>query len=276
MKKLFLTLAAAALLASCASDEVSESYEASQSPEIVMSVNTASTRATTVYDEGVFEITLDKGDLIGVHLVKGRLMESPIYDPMNVKYKVIANGRLTSLGKPIKLPKESGYSLIAYYPYKDNYDPAYEKKFFTVNQDQSTKEAFNKSCFLNFSLEEVTSANQSISLDFTARVAMAKVILNEDQIGKVKKVSINCYLTGGMQMVGGRPNFITEGEKADVTMYKLQDDVYAAYVPAQKVTPGAPLYTIEYKDGTTETIVAATAMMMETAKATSLTFGKKN
>ncbi|MCF0160252.1 MAG: hypothetical protein HUJ99_05635 [Bacteroidaceae bacterium] len=280
MKKMFLPLTIIALMASCSkSEEVSEEMDLQKGQEIEMTVDFADeTRSLTKYENEQFTTYLQKGDLIGVHLLYGTVGESPVYDPMNVKYKVSEKGRLISLGKPITFPKEEGYTLVAYFPYKDNYDPAYEKKFFTVNTDQSTKEDFELSQFMNFSQELTPDTPSSIPLKFQSRVAMASVELEEGQFNKpVANVYIHAYPTGGMAFVNGRPQFLTQGEKAAIKMHKMEENLYAAFVPAQSVVAGQVLYSIEYNDGSTENIFCpANGILMEVAEVSELLIGKNH
>ena len=270
-------MTAIALLASCTNEMDSDGTLPQASQEIEMTVTIVEgTRALTTCENGLFNTTLQKGDLVGVHLLYGAIGESPIYDPMNVKYKVSEKGKLISLGKPIKFPKTEGYSLVAYYPYKEEYDPAYEKKYFTVRADQTSDEDFELSNFMNFSVALTPETLNSIPLKFTSRIAMASLTLTEKETEGLKAAYINVYLTGGMEMQGGRPNFVTQGDIASVKMHKMEDGLYAAFVPAQKVSTSSPLFTLEYADGSVKQILPNSPMLMNVATVTELRIGKNH
>jgi len=258
MKKYLILLMSAALFVGCANDD---DPTVTPTKEVVaqFKVSTEATTRTITQDEGEgYKTQFVAGDIIGIHKVKGSVMSgNAVYDPMNVKYKVSADGTsLQTDETPITLGSETGYTLVAYFPYKTPYNPAAELKKFSVKEDQSTRENFENSNFLNSSVKDATNANPNIEFVFTQRTALVQVRLIGAEAANVSEVAIRVVPTGKMVFTQYGPAAGVEGDPTDIKMYKQKtldnEVIYTAFAPEQTIAAGETLVKVTLGSETKE------------------------
>lgn len=208
----------------------------------------------------VYEVDFADNDVMGVHVLTGSYPNFT-YDPMNLKYAVSGNGKnLTANETPIELT-DKVVSILAYYPYKTPYDPAYELKVFSVQTDQSQYENFKKSNFMNAMMPGCSFRNPNIELKFSPRTALTFVHLNGSGAKDVKEMTISALVTSSQSG--------PSGDISKVKMYKyktVSDDevIWAAFLADQTLAVDA---VIEYSDGSnTFTSQAAAGIVIKGGK----------
>ena len=190
----------------------------------------------------VYEVDFSDNDIMGVHVLTGAYPNFT-YDPMNLMYKVSDKGKSLSATSEHVILKQDKVSVLAYYPYKTPYDPAYELKVFSVQKDQSDYENFKKSNFMNAMVPGCSLDNTIINLVFSPRTALVFAHYNGDDAKAIKQMTITANTKSSMS--GGASDL------AKVSMYKYKtvsdkEVIWAAFLAEQTFDADA---VIEYSDG---------------------------
>lgn len=190
----------------------------------------------------VYEVDFSDDDVMGVHVLTGAYPNFK-YDPMNLLYKVSDKGKsLVATSDHILLTQDE-VSILAYYPYKTPYDPAYELKVFSVQKDQSEYENFKKSNFMNAMMPGCSLSNTAINLVFSPRTALVFAHYNGSDAKAIKEMTITAKTTSSMSGPSG------DLTKVNMYKYKTVSDnevIFAAFLAEQTFGSDA---IIEYTDG---------------------------
>lgn len=140
----------------------------------------------------------------------------------------------------------NGAAFYAYYP--TSAEGTTTNATFTVATDQSASEAFNQSDFMTSYKAVNTAQAETISLQFAHRLTLVKVELTG--INNVTGVEMNNVQSTATWTYSG-DNVTTSGTATTIKMGTFNNE-YWAVVPAQTITTGTALFTIQ-ADGKTYT-----------------------
>lgn len=186
----------------------------------------------------------------------------------NLKYEYNKESNEWTAERSITFPVDgSDLDFYAYYPYNMNMESAVFD--FSVAQNQSLEEEYNRSDLLIAMNKEATMENTSIVLTFSHQLVLveAEIILPQDQI--LSKVDICAKKTVTVNLLESTTT-LKESEATEyITMLKVEEekDIFRAILPAQMVDKGK-LFRIITTDGTVYWYKATEKMNFEVNKVT--------
>ena len=210
--------------------EITFNFGISQSTRTVTSID----RKTNFIDE----------DQIGVWGLKREGLDIV---HTNLQYEYIANNEKWNAERSITFPLDGSHlNFYAYYPY--NLDLKDTKFDFTVAQNQSKEEGFNRSDLLLAMNDKATVDNKSIVLTFLHQLALVETEIALPENESIVKVDIRAKKTATVDLVSQTANVKNDEPVDYITMLKVAEGIFRAVVPMQVINEGK-LFRIVTTDG---------------------------
>ena len=165
----------------------------------------------------------------------------------NLQYEYIANNEKWNAERSITFPLDGSHlNFYAYYPY--NLDLKDTKFDFTVAQNQSKEEGFNRSDLLLAMNDKATVDNKSIVLTFLHQLALVETEIALPENESIVKVDIRAKKTATVDLVSQTANVKNDEPVDYITMLKVAEGIFRAVVPMQVINEGK-LFRIVTTDG---------------------------
>lgn len=238
-KKLFLTVAVAAMCAACGKDETPTQYIPDENEIVLNILHPNQTR--------VSETNFDVDDKIGVYVTH---VDAELLLAGNevTNYPFIYNGSVWTSQRSVYW-NEGRHNIYAYYPYSSKINDIGDYEF-SVQIDQSTPEAYAASDFLWASVADVEATGEPVKMQFAhilSRVVV-KLVKGETFEGDLpNNMDVYIYSTVPNAVIDLSSGGVAKKAQEKIQTIKckqMSNDTYSAIVVPQKLSSRTPLVEI--------------------------------
>ncbi|MBR5105536.1 MAG: fimbrillin family protein [Alistipes sp.] len=238
-KRLFLTVAVAAMCAACGKDETPMQYIPDENEIVLNILHPNQTR--------VSETSFDVDDKIGVYVTHVDA-ELQLAGNEVTNYPFIYNGSVWTSQRSVYW-NEGRHNIYAYYPYSSNINDIGDYEF-SVQIDQSTPEAYAASDFLWASVADVEATGEPVKMQFahTLSRVVVKLVKGETFEGDLpNNMDVYIYSTVPNAVIDLSSGGVAKKAQEKIQTIKckqMSNDTYSAIVVPQKLSSRTPLVEI--------------------------------